>query len=202
MSNIEPNIDKLKALFLAYLRQLISPIVDDYLEQLPQDMALRTVDENRLPCLHHIDDAVSTTDERARDLVDYLVEIKDQLRWGQTYTAADFGQHYVDNYGWMELFGTRGHLDSPEMSGGFLLLGPGLHYREHRHEAEEIYVVLSGDATWQRDGGEFVQHTVGTVIHHSSNTLHSTKARDLPMLALYLWRGGKLVQRPEFTFPN
>ena len=31
------------------------------------------------------------------------------LHWGQTYTAADFGQHFIDNYGWIELFGTRGH---------------------------------------------------------------------------------------------
>lgn len=199
MNNIESHIDRLNRLFLAYLRQLNVPIVDSYLEQLPQDMALRDIEENTLPCLHLIDDTVITADERAHDLIEYLIEIKDKLRWGQTYTAADFGQHYVDNYGWMELFGTRGHLISPEMSGGFLLLGPGLHYREHRHEAEEIYVVLSGDATWQRDGGEFVQHPVGTVIHHISNTLHSTKAIDKPMLALYLWRGGKLVQRPEFT---
>lgn len=199
MSNIEPLVDRLNGLFLAYLRQLNMPIVDDYLRKLPQNMAFRDVEKNQLPCLHHLDEATEVVDVLARDLVEYLVEIKDQLRWGQTYTAADFGQHYVDNYGWVELFGTRGHLVSSEMSGGFLLLGPGLHYREHRHEAEEIYVVLSGDATWQRGGGEFVQHPVGTVIHHTSNTLHSTKAGARPVLALYLWRGGKLVQRPEFT---
>ena len=199
MSNIEPQIDKLKEHFLAYLRQLNMPIVDDYLDQLPQDMAFRDIERNQLPCLHHLEATVDLIDEPSRKLIEHLVEIKGQLRWGQTYTAEDFGQYYVDNYGWMELFGTRGHLVSPEMSGGLLLLGPGLHYPEHWHEAEEIYVVLSGDATWQRDGGEFVQHPVGTVIHHAPNTLHSTKAGDKPMLALYLWRGGKLVQRPEFT---
>ena len=60
-----------------------------------------------------------------RRLLALLARNCGELRWGQTYTAADFGQSFIDNYGWMELFGTRGHFVNDIIAAGFLILGPG-----------------------------------------------------------------------------
>ena len=117
------------------------------------------------------------------------------LRWGQTYTAADFGQHFIDNYGWMELFGTRGHFASEQVAAGFLILGPDIVYPDHHHVAEELYVPLTGGTEWRKGEGGFVVRAAGEVIHHPSNVSHAMRTGAEPLVALYLWRGGPLAQK-------
>ena len=56
-----------------------------------------------LSCLGHLDRAAKIAPAAERPLVELLARSRHALRWGQTYTAADFGQRFIDNYGWMEL---------------------------------------------------------------------------------------------------
>ena len=98
-----------------------------------------------------------------------------QLCWGQTYTSADFGQHFMDNYGWVELFGTRGHFVHDRTAAGFLVLGPDVVYPDHHHVAEEIYIPLTGGAAWRMGDGPFVEREGGEVIHHASNVNHAMR---------------------------
>ena len=91
-----------------------------------------------------------------RPLVELLARHRNEWRWGQTYTSADFGQHFMDNYGWVELFGTRGHFANDQIAAGFLLLGPDITYPDHHHIAEELYVPLTGGTEWRKGEGGFV----------------------------------------------
>ncbi len=121
------------------------------------------------------------------------------LRWGQTYTEADFGRDFLDRYGWTELVGTRGHFASETIAAGFLLLGPGVVYPDHHHVAEEIYVPLTPATEWRKGDGAFVARAAGEVIHHPSNVSHAMRTGAEPLLALYLWRGGPLAQKSIVT---
>ena len=77
---------------------------------------------------------------------------------------------------------------------GFLLLGPQTLYPRHRHEAEEIYVPLSGTAAWQQGDGAWREKLPGAAIHHTSLEPHAMRTAQQPLLALYLWRGGGLTR--------
>ena len=67
-------------------------------------------------------------------------------RW-QTYTSADFGERFLENYGYNEWIGQPGAFMSDEVACGVLLLGPETEYPDHAHEAEEFYLPL---ASWCR----------------------------------------------------
>ena len=128
-----------------------------------------------------------------------LAEHRNDLHWGQTYTAADFGKEFIDNYGWLEVFGTRGHFANDEVAAGLLILGPDIVYPDHHHVAEEIYIPLTGGTEWRMGEGGFRLREAGEVIHHASNVNHAMRTGKEPLLALYIWRGGPLAQKSTIT---
>jgi hypothetical protein len=162
-------------------------------------MPVRDLPARPLPCLDHLDRIASIAGARGRPLASFLLSHGHALHWGQTYTQADFGQSFIDNYGWLELFGTRGHFANDAVAGGFLVLGPHIEYPDHHHVAEEIYIPLTGGTLWRMDGWAWRMHPAGAVIHHASNVSHAMRTGEEPLLAFYLWRGGPLAQRSIIT---
>jgi quercetin dioxygenase-like cupin family protein len=158
-------------------------------------MAARELAPRGLPCLVHLDRAAEIAGDDARPLVRMLRDHAGECCWGQTYTAADFGQSFIDNYGWLEVFGTRGPFANAAMAGGVLILGPGIEYPDHHHVAEELYIPLTGGAEWRMGDGPFRSRAAGEVIHHASNVSHAMRIGAEPLLAFYLWRGGPLAAR-------
>jgi quercetin dioxygenase-like cupin family protein len=75
------------------------------------------------------------------------------------------------------------------------MLGPATLYPHHRHEAEEIYVPVSGTAAWQGGDGIWRDKPPGAVIVHERNEPHAMRTSSEPLLALYLWRSAQLDQK-------
>jgi len=132
-----------------------------------------------------------------RALCTALAEWSAHLPWRQTYKAEDLGEAFLERYGYMELAGQRGPFASDEIACGFLLLGPDIYYHRHRHEAEEIYIVLAGTAHWSKGDGAFAPQPPGNLIHHPSWCWHAMRTGDQPLLALYFWQGGDLTQKSQ-----
>jgi mannose-6-phosphate isomerase-like protein (cupin superfamily) len=130
-------------------------------------------------------------------LVEALAEAASALEWRQTYSAADFGAAFLQRYGWTELFGLRGPIASDRVAGGFLLLGAGVEYPAHAHEAEELYLPLAGRALWMRDDSGFFVRPPGEAIFHPAWTPHAMRTLEEPLLAAYLWRGGDLAAKSK-----
>ena len=162
-------------------------------------MPSRSLPPRKLPCLVHLDRAALLVDGRSRPIAQLLRDRAGEFHWGQTYTAADFGQKFMDNYGWLEVFGTRGHFENAAVAGGFLILGPGIEYPDHHHVAEELYIPLTGATEWRMSGGAWRLRAAGEVIHHASNVSHAMRTGAEPLLALYLWRGGPLAARSTIS---
>lgn len=152
-----------------------------------------------LACLHHLDRAADAAPGAGGRLARLLCANRDQFHWGQTYTEMDFGRAFTDNYGWLEVFGTRGHFTNDEVAGGVLVLGPNLVYPDHHHVAEEIYIPLTGGTEWRMGDDAFRVRDAGEVVHHASNVSHAMRTGADPLLALYLWRGGPLAQKSTVT---
>jgi quercetin dioxygenase-like cupin family protein len=127
------------------------------------------------------------------------------LAWRQSYTPDEVDAAFLQNYGWTELLRAaamrRPKRTSAQISCGVVVLGPGTLYPHHRHEAEEIYVPLSGTAAWQQGDAVWREHTPGTLIHHLSEEPHAMRTGEEPLLALYLWRSSDLARKARLDRP-
>ncbi|MER8572527.1 dimethylsulfoniopropionate lyase [Mesorhizobium sp. M1338] len=191
--------DELLGRFRAYLASVDSALVRDTVARIAWEMPARTLEPHPLACLRHLDRAAELAPPDAKPLVQLLAERRFDFRWGQTYSEADFGAEFIDNYGWLEVFGTRGHFANDEVAAGLLILGPDIVYPDHHHVAEEIYIPLTGGAEWRMGESGFCMRTAGEVVHHASNVNHAMRTGREPLLALYIWRGGPLAQKSNIT---
>jgi quercetin dioxygenase-like cupin family protein len=192
---VPTHFDELLDCFHAYLRSVDNALVRDAVAGIEWAMPARPLEPNRLPCLEQLDRIAELAPTDARPLVQFLATHRSDLRWGQTYSAADFGEAFLQKYGWMEVFGLRGHFVNEEVAAGLLILGPGITYPDHHHIAEEIYIPLTGGTEWHKGDSGFHVRQAGEVIHHPSDVVHAMRTGSEPLLALYIWRGGPLSQK-------
>ena len=59
---------------------------------------------------------------RTRPLVKAIAARAKDLDWRQTYSQADFGELFLQSYGWSEWIGQRGAFVRDAIAGGVLLL--------------------------------------------------------------------------------
>ena len=130
----------------------------------------------------------------SKGVVDFIVGLSPFLRWRQTYSKEEVGQHFLNNYGWAMIASPQGpiRVDNAQIMVGYW--GAGLNYAMHWHKAEEIYIPIAGGATFHVEGAEGVESrraTVGDCIYHHSNQKHAMDMNynNEPLLALVLWRG-------------
>ena len=143
-----------KALLNAY-RDYISlrpeTVVQEWLSEMDWNMVERDLPAKPVSAIRHLDGIEAHGNASTNRVTRVLQELADKLHWLQSYTAEDFGQAFVDNYGHVELFGTRGHFANDRFAGGVVIFGPGQHYPNHWHVAEEIYFPLTGGSLWGCD---------------------------------------------------
>lgn len=179
------------------LQRILPEANRDWLAMLPGTPATRPAPPATLPVLGWLPQARACAGHETQALVDAIAEMADTLPWGRNYSAADFGDAFQARYGFMELIGPRGPFVADDIACGLLMFAPDTEYPQHRHEAEEIYVVLAGAAEWRAGAGEYEVAAPGSVLHRPSWSPHATRMGAEPMLALYLWRGGDLMQKSE-----
>jgi len=156
---------------------------------------IRIVSQRTLPVLSCLPELVAEANEETKRIVKLLEALAEHLAWGQTYSAEDFGAGFLEKYGWTELIGRRGPIKSKDIACGFLMLGPDIEYPLHSHEAEEVYVPLNLQSLWMQGNDLWISRPGGIPIYHRSWLPHGMKTESAPLLALYLWRGGDLVQK-------
>jgi hypothetical protein len=188
----------------ALLGSLRVPALAPFLAEWPPESEgspseLRPVVPTTLPVLRYLPELKSDAPAFSRDLVNDIGRAAPTMAWRRTYTEADVGAAFLQNYGWSEIVGTSGPLPSERVACGFLVLGPQIHYRRHQHEAEEVYIPLAGTASWQQGDGGWSEYAPGTVIHHDRNEPHAMRTGTRPLLALYLWRSADLHQKAHFV---
>jgi Dimethlysulfonioproprionate lyase len=181
------------------LRSLHDAALDPFLTDWPLVRERRSVIPSSLPVLRWLPEAQAEAPAFSRALVSELCRVARCMAWRQTYTVPDVDAAFLENYGWSEIVGLSGELASTRIACGFLLLGPETHYPRHRHEAQEIYLPLSGTASWQQGDGIWREQPTGTVIHHASEEPHAMRTGKQPLLALYLWRSANLNQKSQLV---
>jgi hypothetical protein len=163
-----------------------------FIREWPKALIARPVVARSLPVVASLQGLSPYAAPGTRALVDATAALAGDLDWRQTYSSADFGQRFLDNYGWSEWIGERGAFISDAIACGVLMLGPDTEYPAHSHEAEELYLPLAGRAWWRSGRSDWRLRALGTWIHHPSWTTHAMRTGREPLLAAYLWRAGDL----------
>jgi len=193
----------IRRLLASFTAQAPAPFFDDWpvLQDARRDAPRSADAASALPVLRWLPRIAADAHNLDPELVCAVRRAAPSLTWRQTYTPNELGAAFLENYGWTELFGARGR-ERVKIAGGLLLLGPNTLYPVHRHEAEEIYLPLSGAADWRQGDATWRKRPPGTLIHHCSEEIHAMRTGDEPLLALYLWRSERLSQKARLERPD
>ena len=196
MVDLENNILTLVTFIRNFLESLDNERLNSFLTDWPSsNFKTRSLIPCLLPVLSWLPSAIKATNQQTELLVNTLASLANDLAWGQTYSVQDFGAEFLEKYGWTEFIGLRGPITSDRLACGVLFLGPQIEYPRHCHEAEEVYVPLTEQTFWQCGDQDWISRPAGRPIYHASGVAHAMRTESVPLLALYLWRGGNLVQK-------
>jgi hypothetical protein len=189
-------IQSLRSLVVA-LRELLvaAPDADAFLRDWPRELIARPIGGRSLPVVVALRGLSRFAAPHTRALVEGVAALAGELDWRQTYSNADFGDRFLENYGYNEWIGQRGAFMSEKLACGVLLLGPDTEYPDHSHEAEELYLPLAGHAFWRLAESDWRVRPPGEWIHHPSWTAHAMRTSQEPLLAAYVWRAGDLTAK-------
>lgn len=143
----------------------------------------------RLAATRYLPECVAASMFTSPDVAAALAGIEEFLHWRQNPNYSDkvLGPGYMDNYAYAELIGPHGFFAGDDFLMGLLLLGPGIHYRDHHHAAPELYWLLTGPSQWRQGNGDFEMHEAGETIWHEPHAVHATRSGASPLLAVWAW---------------
>ena len=177
------------------LLETAGPKAQAFIRDWPQELIARPQGARSLPVVSGLEGLSRYAAPRTRALVEAIAALAGELDWRQTYSSADFGEQFLESYGFSEWIGRRGAFASDAIACGVLILGPETEYPAHSHEAEELYLPLAGHASWRSAQSHWRLRAPGTWIHHPSWTTHAMRTAREPLLAAYLWRAGDLAAK-------
>lgn len=163
----------------------------------PGDLEWVERDPANLPVASHVGNWLETGADTAATVHRAISEAAAHADWRLTYTEEEVGAHFLENYGYFELFGPDGHYHTREGRAYVAYWGPGLVYDWHHHEAEELYVIISGSGRFHLDGGADAVLKRGDTRLHGSWQKHAMTTGEQPILTFVLWRGAGLEGLPK-----
>jgi hypothetical protein len=142
--SLRPLAEALRALL-----ETAGPEAQAFIRDWPRELIARPIGARSLPVVSALEGLSRYAAPRTRPLVEAVAALSGELDWRQTYSSADFGERFLENYGFSEWIGQRGAFASDAIACGVLILGPETEYPAHSHEAEELYLPLAGHASWR-----------------------------------------------------
>ena len=128
---------ELASLWLAQLEQRCPSDWCSLLPKLNLEKPDRLLTPKTLPVLSYLPQMAKQAPEENRPLIDQLIGMQSVLHFNQTYSAEDFGEAFLQQYGWIKFLGPDAYWHSDLLSSGLVLFGDQVTYPEHWHEAEE-----------------------------------------------------------------
>lgn len=159
---------------------------------------------NDLPATGFLQPSLSLTHAETHALAALFEAERANLKWEQSYSKADgvVGEDMLSGYGFAEVIGKRGPFVSDDVRAGIGVWGPNIDYPLHRHEAEEVYIVLAGSARFQLGDGDNAASEVrraADVVHVPSMLTHGFATLEEPLVVFYIWRAGDLREKSSFS---
>lgn len=135
----------------------------------------------------------SITAPGLRDIASCLNHAQHDLVWlednGQFYAGdADLGPGYRNCNLHTVLVGPNAcGFEKADFYLGLFMLGPRTLYRDHAHDAPELYVNLSPRSGWRLASGVWKDYEAGSIIWNPSGVPHATRTYEHPFLSVFVW---------------
>lgn len=112
------------------------------------------------------------------------------FNWTPPQTSSDL-KYIADSVAkvHVELVGPEGLVKSDEVRLGLYGMAPGHSYGIRTHLAEEVFVMLAGEAEWKKDDEPYKPLRAGRRAYHPSMTPHANRTREHAFMSIYVWRG-------------
>ena len=89
----------------------------------------------------------------------------------------------------VELLGPDGLVTSDQIKLGLYGMLPNADYGLRTHPAEEVFIMLAGQAQWKRGDASYQEKGPGARAHHPSGLAHATRTIDTAFMSVYVWTG-------------
>ena len=147
---------------------------------------IREIEASKSPSCTYLDVALNHIPKDLSPLDILIKSISEKLVWREASRGVpDF---FKGGYAFAEIIGEKGLIVSENIRIGLFLQKPQVNYPLHAHEAEELYIILSGNARWKIDDKMF-NVIPGTIIKHQSCQDHATFTEEETLFALWIWTG-------------
>ncbi len=156
----------------------------------PDDLSRLPANTHRIPATNLLEAETGlTSDQRHSEFRDGFIACAPLADWRQTYQDTNIGADFLNRFGCYELIGLEGTFHSHQMRSFVVYAPAGLHYPWHHHPAEELYLVLAGEAEFALHGESPRILRPGDTAYHASMKPHAMTTHDHPVMAYVLWRG-------------
>ena len=89
----------------------------------------------------------------------------------------------------VELIGPQGIVRSDSIRLGLYGMAPDKEYGIRTHLAEEVFIMIAGEADWKQNDGQYKALRAGQRAFHPSMTPHANRTRTSAFLSAYAWHG-------------
>lgn len=110
------------------------------------------------------------------------------LHWREPYKETNIGQDFRERFACFCIIGEEAPFTSDAIRLYLVYMAPHLCYPWHHHPAEEMYLVVAGNAVFRRKGLPDKTLVAGDTSFHESNQPHAMQTMDDPVLCLVAWR--------------
>lgn len=144
----------------------------------------------RLPACAALPTAAAAAKAAAPDLAavaSAFEALEPSLFWSRRQGGPHASANIMEGHANAMVVGPGGLEDRSDVWVGVSLLAPHVRYPDHRHDPEEVYLLLSPGEFRQGDGDWFEPGFGGT-LHNEPGILHAMRSGDAPLLAVWCLR--------------
>ncbi|MEM9581161.1 MAG: dimethylsulfonioproprionate lyase family protein [Pseudomonadota bacterium] len=156
----------------------------------PDDVRRQPLEPHHCPCADYLEADSALVSRSYAPLQQAIIAASPVVQWRETYKDTDIGADFMDRFGCYSVIGAGGPFTSDTLWVWVVYMPAGLDYPRHHHPGEELYIVISGEAEFRRDGAARETLREGDTVLHASNQPHATQTFAHPVLCLVIWRNG------------
>ena len=155
---------------------------------LPEDLKLDNVKNNQINATTKLASWSESDVAVNKKIHKILSSLSFHVKWENGYAEKDVNKNFLNNYGFFELIGPTGHFKTSKLALYVNYLDKKSFYPLHNHEAEELYFIISGEAKFENNNGDYEILTSNKTRFHKSFEPHAITTDNNQILSFVIWK--------------
>lgn len=155
---------------------------------LPEDLKLDSVKNNQINATTKLASWSESDVGTNKKIHKILSSLSFHVKWENGYAEKDVNKNFLNNYGFFELIGPTGHFKTSKLALYVNYLDKKSFYPLHNHEAEELYFIISGEAKFENNNGDYEILTSNKTRFHKSFEPHAITTDNNQILSFVIWK--------------